>query len=161
VCDCGSTRGRNVGSSVFFAHRGHQIGNGEAKYYVRIRRPNYRKTEKDREKSRRTIPIPPTCLTALRHHKARQAEEKLVFGKSYQDYGLVFSRPDGRPIAPTEFSRHFGRLLKRAGLSRIRLHDAHHTYATMMLELGEGPRKWSRVCLVTVPYPSHWTSTAT
>lgn len=52
----------------------------------------------------------------------------------------MFSRPDGRPLDPTEFSRHFGRMLKRAGLPSIRLHDARHTYATLMLELGEGPK---------------------
>ena len=63
-----------------------------------------------------------------------------MLGASYQDYGLVFSRSDGRPLDPTEFSRHFGRLLKRAGLPSIRLHDARHTYATIMLELGEGPK---------------------
>jgi len=63
-----------------------------------------------------------------------------MLGQAYQDYGLVFSRPDGRPLDPTEFSRHFGRMLKRAGLPSIRLHDARHTYATLMLELGEGPK---------------------
>lgn len=92
------------------------------------------------EKSRRTIPIPRTCLMALHRHKEAQAEEKLMLGQAYQDYGLVFSRPDGRPLDPTEFSRHFGRMLKRAGLPNIRLHDARHTYATLMLELGEGPK---------------------
>ncbi len=52
----------------------------------------------------------------------------------------MFCRPDRRPVAPAEFSRHFGRLLKRADLSHIRLHDARHTYATLLLELGEGPK---------------------
>ncbi len=61
-------------------------------------------------------------------------------GPEYQDHGLVFSRPDGRPIDPSELSRHFGRLLERAGLPSIRLHDARHTYATLLLELGEGPK---------------------
>jgi integrase len=92
------------------------------------------------DQSRRTIPIPLTCLTALRMHKAHQAEEKLSMGQAYQDRGLVFSRPDGRPIDPSELSRHFGRLLRRVGLPSIRLHDARHTYATLLLELGEGPK---------------------
>jgi integrase len=39
-----------------------------------------------------------------------------------------------------DFTRHFTRLLKQAGLPAIRLHDARHTFATFMLELGESPK---------------------
>jgi integrase len=80
--------------------------------------------------SKRAVPIPAGCLAALKHHKACQAEERLRFGQGWQETGLVFCRLDGRPCDPTEFTRHFGRVLQHAGLPPIRLHDARHTFAT-------------------------------
>ncbi|MBM3225492.1 MAG: site-specific integrase [Candidatus Tectomicrobia bacterium] len=90
--------------------------------------------------SRRTVPIPAECLTALKHHKARQAEEKLLLGPAYEDHGLIFCRPNGHPIEPSKFSTHFQTLLQQASVPAIRLHDARHTFATLLLELGESPK---------------------
>jgi integrase len=90
--------------------------------------------------SRRTVPIPEECLAALRRHKARQAQEKLVLGPAYEDQGLVVCWPDGRPIDPRHLNSHFEKVLKQTGLPSIRLHDLRHTFATLMLELGESPK---------------------
>lgn len=87
--------------------------------------------------SRRTIPIPLDVVEALRRQKARQGEEKLLMGQAYEDHGLVFCLANGRPLDPTTFYRHFLALLKRAGLPRYHVHDLKHTFATLMLELGE------------------------
>jgi integrase len=92
------------------------------------------------ERSRRTLPVPEACLAALRHHRARQAEEKLALGPAYQDHDLVFCRPDGGPIDPRTLNRAFHRVLAQAGLPRIKLHSTRHTYATWLLEQGESPR---------------------
>src|SRR5262245_60554242 len=48
--------------------------------------------------------------------------------------------PPGTPLDPREFTRHFHRVLQQGGLPSIRLHDARHTFATLMLELGESPK---------------------
>jgi integrase len=86
--------------------------------------------------SRRTIALPGECVTALRHHRARQAEEKLRLGAAYQDHGLVFATEEGKPIDPRTMGDLFTRMLARAGVPHIRLHDARHTFATWMLQSG-------------------------
>ena len=85
------------------------------------------------EKSRRAVPLPDMCLAALKSHKVRQAEEKLLLGQGYQEHGLVFAQADGTPIDPRRINLYFTQALKRAGLPAIRLHDARHTYATWIL----------------------------
>src|SRR5262249_56261891 len=84
--------------------------------------------------SRRTLPIPEICQKALRQHKARQAEEKLLLGPGYVDHGLVFCKVDGCPISPTTLNKELNRVLVQAGLPHVRVHDARHTFATLMLQ---------------------------
>jgi integrase len=92
------------------------------------------------EQSRRTIPIPEEIIEVLKRYKARQAQERLLMGEAYEDYGLVFCQANGQPIDPRNFTRYFERLLTRAGLPKIRFHDSRHTLATLMLELGESAK---------------------
>jgi integrase len=90
--------------------------------------------------SRRTIPLPDECLSALKQHKAQQAEEKLLLGQAYQDRGLVFCQLDGQPRDTKTLGRRLTQTLKQAGLPHIRLHDSRHTFATLMLEYGISPK---------------------
>jgi integrase len=66
--------------------------------------------------------------------------ERRAFGQSYHGQGKLFCHPDGRPIHPDTITRRFNRLVDRAGLPRIRLHDVRHTYATLSLDAGVEPK---------------------
>jgi integrase len=88
-------------------------------------------------KGRRSLALDPATVAALRDHRRRQLEERLVVGSKWQDSGLVFTWPDGRPIHPERFSRWFEQHARAAGLPKIRLHDVRHSYATAALAAGE------------------------
>lgn len=86
--------------------------------------------------SRRTISIPLQVARELERHKAKQNIDKLELGKAYYNDNLVFCTKEGKPLDPSEFTRHFQRLLKAAGLPRLRFHDLRHTFATVSLQEG-------------------------
>lgn len=91
--------------------------------------------------SRRTVPIGPFALEALRTHRRLQAAERLAAGVGvWQDRGLIFASPLGEPLDGREVTRSFRRLLARAGLPAIRFHDARHSAATLLLEAGTNPK---------------------
>ena len=48
----------------------------------------------------------------------------------------VFPSPTGGPMSPDSVLHMLQRVLKRAGLPRIRFHDLRHTFATMALQNG-------------------------
>ncbi len=96
---------------------------------------------------RRTISLPEPCIEALRAHRARQAEERLAAGETWQDNGLVFctgrigrsktsvTYPDS-PLTARCVQNAYKNLLAKAGLPQMRLHDMRHASATLMLSSG-------------------------
>jgi integrase len=93
-------------------------------------------------RSRRTVPLPASVLSALQEHKRRQGAERLKTGASYQTNDLVFAMNDGRPILLRTLDRlHFKPTLKRAKLSEsFRLYDLRHSCATLLLAANEHPK---------------------
>jgi integrase len=51
-------------------------------------------------RSRRTVPLPLVCQSALRAHKLRQSQERLACGPYWQNFDLVFTTNHGTPIDP-------------------------------------------------------------
>jgi len=91
--------------------------------------------------SRRRVALTNLAIEALRRHRARQAQERLLLGAEWQDHGLVFCRPNGRPLDGTGMLRtDFYPLLKRAGLPQVRFHDLRHSAATLLLSQGIHPK---------------------
>ena len=54
--------------------------------------------------------------------------------KSDDEY--IFPSPNGGPISPDSVQNMLNRVLKRAGLPKIRVHDLRHTFATLALQNG-------------------------
>ncbi len=100
-------------------------------------RPVLRIDETKTAGSRRTIAVDPATVDALRAHRSRQAEEKLLAGEAYDDQGLVFCDEIGRPVSPDWFTRTTKRLATEAGVPPLSPHAAgRHTWATLALESG-------------------------
>ena len=83
------------------------------------------------------------ALTALRN---RQLGESTTIGAAYraqvarldwyQGGEYAITDEAGLPVHPEWYSDEFGRLLRRAGLRRITLHDSRHTTLTLMEHAG-------------------------
>ncbi|NLO89992.1 MAG: site-specific integrase [Clostridia bacterium] len=89
---------------------------------------------------RRSIVLTDDAIRELKSHKRRQAQEKLLMGEAYQDNSLVFCKEDGSFLSPKVFTKRFQRLLERAGLPKVRLHDLRHTHASLLLARGVNPK---------------------
>ena len=89
---------------------------------------------------RRTVPLPAPTLAVLRAHKDRQTFQRQQAGEAWQDHDLVCTTGVGAPLCPSDVRRDWLALRKQLGVSRTRLHDLRHSYATMLLTAGVHPR---------------------
>jgi integrase len=85
--------------------------------------------------ARRTIDIDDPVVAEITAWPKRQAKERLLVGPAYEDHGLVFAKPDGRPVHPEFLSRTFDRVVRSSGLPVIRFHDIR-PHATLLLKAG-------------------------
>ena len=99
-----------------------------------------RAAEPKSARSRRTVTLPAIVGTALRAHRARQLEERMVAGGRWQDSGLVFTTTIGTPLDARNLHRVFKAMLVSADLPNIRYHDLRHTAATLLLAQGVDAR---------------------
>jgi integrase len=91
--------------------------------------------------SLRTVALDDRTVAALRSHRARRAEERLLLGLGQASpTDLVFAEPNGDPLHPEATSKRFDRRAKRYGLPHIGVHGLRHTWATLALQSGVHPR---------------------
>ena len=107
----------------------HQLKNGE----IIFRQPKS-------DRSRRMIALTPSTALVLREHKENHNSEKLLQGLPISDDDLVFSQPDRRPYRPDTITHAWIKLARKTGLRGIRLHDARHSHASLMLKQGVHPK---------------------
>ncbi|MBR7831509.1 tyrosine-type recombinase/integrase [Actinospica sp. MGRD01-02] len=80
------------------------------------------------------IPQPLVALLAEAHEI--QQQEKAVVGSAWSEWDLCFPSPLGAPRDPRDDWVEWKQLCARAGVREVRLHDARHTAATLLLEQG-------------------------
>jgi integrase len=108
-------------------------------YRVRIEEPKSRN-------GKRTLPLDNELVAGLTALRKRQLEESTAAGPAYgsgavelewyQGGEYVILDEAGTPVHPEWYSDEFRRLLRRAGLRRITLHDSRHTTLTLMEHAG-------------------------
>jgi len=109
-------------------------------YKVRIEPPKSRN-------GKRTLPLDDELVEALAYLRKLQAKESEQAGSAYRagladldwypsgDEYIVIDEL-GIPIHPEAYSDEFTRMLKRASLPKIRLHDSRHTTLSLMEKAG-------------------------
>ena len=88
---------------------------------------------------RRAVALDKHTVRVLRAHRRRQQDQRRdtqADGQQWTDSGYVFIRGDGLPINPNYATTRFRKLVQRAGLPPVRLHDLRHGAASLAHEAG-------------------------
>jgi integrase len=97
-------------------------------------------TEPKTARSRRTVALPAFAVTALREHRRRQLEDRLLAGSRWHEGGYVFASSIGTPLDGVGVTHRFQARLVAAGLPRLRFHDLRHGAASLLMAQGVHPR---------------------
>ena len=90
---------------------------------------------------KRTVDLPPSAYLVLSECRKIKEAEALLLSIPLKDDDLLFSTaPDGKPFLPNTVSHAWSKLIRRLGIKQIRLHDARHTHASLMLKQGIHPK---------------------
>ncbi len=114
---------------------------------IEIRRALQRQKEKGlvfvepkSSSSRRVIELSDFAVRALKDHRVRQVERRLLLGPNWIESNMVFTSDIGTPLDPRNVLRRLRQDLEENGLPRVRIHDLRHTAATLHLQQGTHPR---------------------
>ncbi len=92
------------------------------------------------KKGQRSIPLTPLSLEVMNAHYEHSKAIMTEAGLPFDNETLVFCHQDtGLPLLPSSISHAWTRIIKSLGLKRIRLHDARHTHASILLAMGVHP----------------------
>ncbi len=89
---------------------------------------------------RRTLPLDDSLTASLRAFHALQAAEKLAAGEAYSDGGYVLCDELGRPYDPARLPRLHYRLMRRAGVRKVKPYTAtRHAAGSYLAHAGVSP----------------------
>ncbi len=91
-------------------------------------------------KGKRMIDLSPLAVSVLREHWEKQKLDRAMLGIPLTDDDLVFSSIEGKPLLPNTVTHNWIKLVRRTGLKPIRLHDARHSHASLLLKQGIHPK---------------------
>lgn len=86
--------------------------------------------------SRRTFPLVADALEIFTQAKCQEQQNRLAFGREYQENTYVFKWADGHTYSPDYISHRFNDLLKKHNLPHIRFHELRHSCASMLIAMG-------------------------
>lgn len=106
------------------------------------------------KRSVRTLPLPSEVVRALKEHRRRQLEERLLAGQRWGGSGqppadgstkrapwdLVFTSTIGTPLDPSNVTKDYKRILAAAKLTERRYHDLRHSCASFLAARGVSQR---------------------
>lgn len=86
----------------------------------------------------RTLPLIPVVEGLLLAEKEHQSKNRRLFKSSYcRDYlDYVCVDESGKILRPNYVTEHFGWVIRKYGLRKIRFHDLRHTCASLLLSSG-------------------------
>lgn len=91
--------------------------------------------------SRRQIALSPSNCAVLRMHRQGQEKTRQALQlPAITESDLVFCHYDGTPWLPNSITHAWIKLVRSCGLTGIRLHDARHSHATLMLKGEVSPK---------------------
>jgi len=125
-------RWRNIDldkASLYVVETAYKLGNGQ--YFIK---------ETKTPHSRRAVSLHPSLVALMSEYRSDQELLRIQLGVILNDDDFVFIRPDGTPLNPNAVTLAFKRIICKAGLIHIRLHDLRHTHATLMLKAGIHPK---------------------
>jgi len=100
------------------------------------------------EDSNRTIELPAVTIAALGQHQVRQQHAREWAGSGWKgnDWNLVFTTGKGTPLDERGVLRRFqDRILKKAGVPKMRIHDLRHSAVAILLAQGVNARAISEL----------------
>ncbi|HEX7123338.1 MAG TPA: site-specific integrase [Gemmatimonadaceae bacterium] len=95
-----------------------------------------RVTESKTPAGRRRVTIDPDTVAVLRDHWREQTMRREALGPAWHDGGLVFDCGDGRPMSHRTIAHAMDRIIRRAEVPRLTIHDLRHVHASLLLERG-------------------------
>jgi len=88
-------------------------------------------------RARRMVSLSPSSACLLQEYKDKREAQ---LGMTLKEDELIFSDHEGKPLLPDTISHAWAKLIKRVGLEHIRLHDARHTHASLLLKQSVHPK---------------------
>jgi integrase len=89
-----------------------------------------------KERRRKTVPLLPELVSALREHRAAQSRERLAPVNVWEDHDLVWCQENGRPIDSRADWQEWAGILAEAGIPHAGVHAMRHSAATIALNQG-------------------------
>jgi integrase len=83
--------------------------------------------------------LPPSAFPILEAYRKTKETESLMLGVRLNDSDLAFGTIEDNPLRPDAVTRAWSTMAAQDGVKIIRVHDARHTRASLMLKQGIHP----------------------